>query len=259
MMPSYASPVKTGSFEITFPAENGGADQDCECCDVVLEDGPRRIRFHDYAEIYAVPGLYEQLFYEKLRCQSPSQVCRLLADELVRANVDPSDLRVLDLGAGNGMVAERLYALGVSTLVGVDILPEAAEAAERDRPGIYDDYVVADLTALDGEDRETLTAARFNCLTSVAALGFGDIPPTAFATAFDLVEDGGWIALSIKETFLRDGEGSGFARLVGAAIDTGALEVLDRRPYRHRLAASGDPLRYVALVGRKRAPAPAVT
>jgi predicted TPR repeat methyltransferase len=252
-MLSPASAAKTGTFSITFPDVNGTADQDAECCDVVLEDGTRRIRFHDYAEIYEIPGLYEQLFYEELRCQSPSQVCSLLSERLESDDVAPDDLRVLDLGAGNGMVGELLYALGVGTLVGVDILPEAAAAAERDRPGIYDDYLVENLLELSEPGREALERASLNCLTSVAALGFGDIPPGAFETALSFVADGGWVAMSIKETFLNDGDGSGFARLVTDMIDSGHLEVLEKRSYRHRIAANGDPLRYVALVARKHA------
>ena len=239
-------------FQISFPDVNDGCDQDGECCDVVIGDGTERIRFHDYAQIYAIPGLYEQLFYEHLRCQSPAEVCGTLAAELERAGADPAGLRVLDLGAGNGMVGERIAELGAATIVGVDILPGAAEAAERDRPDVYDDYVVADLTALSDCERAALTGPRFNCLVAVAALGFGDIPPEAFATAFDAVEDDGWVALSIKEDFLRSGDGSGFARFLHRLIDEGALEVLVQRPYFHRLAARGDDLAYVALVGRKR-------
>ena len=243
----------SAQYAISFPEVNGDADQDAECCDVVIDGEKRRIRFHDYADIYTVPGLYERLFYTELRCQSPEQVCNALAAELERAGADPAELRVLDLGAGNGMVGERIAALGAETIVGVDILPEAAEAAERDRPDVYDDYLVEDLTALSDEGRAALAAPRFNCLLTVAALGFGDIPPEAFATAYDAVEDGGWVALSIKEDFLRDGDGSGFARLLHEKIDSGELEVLVRRPYLHRLAAAGNDLRYVALIARKRA------
>src|SRR3954466_1054190 len=178
-------------FQISFPDVNDDRDQDGECCDVVIGTDTERIRFHDYGTIYSIPGLYEQLFYEHLRCQSPAEVCSTLAAELGRAGVDPDGLRVLDLGAGNGMVGERIADLGAAMIVGVDILPEAAEAAERDHPGVYDDYLVADLTALSNESRTALTGPRFNCLVAVAALGFGDIPPEAFATAFDAIEDDG--------------------------------------------------------------------
>ncbi len=48
-------------------------------------------------------------------------------------------LRVLDLGAGNGVVGEELKKRGVSRLVGVDIITEAQAATERDRPGVIND------------------------------------------------------------------------------------------------------------------------
>ena len=82
-------------------------------------------------------------------------------------------------------------ASGSARSSGVDLLPEAAAAAQRDRPTVYDDYLVADLTQLTGEERRRLTARRFNCLVSVAALGFDDIPPLALATAYDEVQAGG--------------------------------------------------------------------
>jgi hypothetical protein len=36
----------------------------------------------------------------------------------------------------------------VESVVGVDIIPEAQEAADRDRPGVYEDYYVVDLTRM---------------------------------------------------------------------------------------------------------------
>ncbi len=38
----------------------------------------RKIRFHDYNEIYKVPGLYEQVFYDRLKCTSPSKIVEIL-------------------------------------------------------------------------------------------------------------------------------------------------------------------------------------
>lgn len=238
------------TYDLTFPEVNSGAGQDAECFEMRHEDGStRRIRFHDYGEIYEIPGLYERLFYEELKCDSPEQVVGLLEERIEAEGIDPATLSVLDLGAGNGMVGERLDAMGCGELVGVDILPEAADATRRDRPGIYDEYVVGDLTR--PAPRE-LRERRYNGLTTVAALGFGDVPPAAFQTAFDLLDDGGWIAFCIKEDFLREGEGSGFARLIRELLSRGELKILDRRRYRHRFSASGQPLHYEAIVARKR-------
>ncbi len=241
------------TFDISFPDSNGAADQDEEVCEVVLDGRARRIRFHDYDEIFGVPGLYEQLFYEELKCTSPDVVVDLLSTSLAENDVLVEELRVLDLGAGNGMVGERLANLGVDELVGVDIIPEAATATHRDRPGIYDDYVVADMTDLAQDDQRKLEERRFTCLTSVAALGFGDVPPEAFTAAYDLVEDEGFVAFCIKEDFLREdeSEASGFSRLMRGLVEQGELQIIGEQVYEHRRSAVGDPLPYVALVARK--------
>jgi hypothetical protein len=247
---------RTEKLQVEFPRVDGRPGQDTEWCEVTLEGRRRRIRFHDYAEIYRVPGLYERIFYEHLECSSPTEVCGLLGAELEREGVDPGTLRALDVGGGNGLVGEELRNLGVSGIVGVDILPEAAAAAERDRPDVYDDYVVCDLTAMDADCRERLSAQRPNCMTLVAALGFADIPPLAFAEAFNLVEDGGWIAFNIKEDFLRNGDESGFSGLMARMVAEGVLDERARHGYVHRLSMTGEPLTYVAVVGVKRGDVP---
>jgi predicted TPR repeat methyltransferase len=239
------------TFEISFPKANAGADQDAETCEVVVDGATRKIRFHDYDVIYRIPGLYEQLFYEELDCKSPEVVCGLLEEQLAAGGHSPQDQTVLDLGAGNGIVGECLSNMGCGTVVGVDIIPEAAEAAERDRPGAYAEYVVGDLTDPTPEVHEALGKYRFGVLTTVAALGFGDIPPEAFHYAYDLLAPGGWLAFCIKEDFLGDDEPTGFAKLIRDLMDEGSLEVFAERRYRHRLSAQGEPLHYVALIGRK--------
>jgi SAM-dependent methyltransferase len=243
------------SLGVEFPGDEL-LEQDHEWCRVTVGGSTRDIRFHDYDEIYAIPGLYEFLFYERLKCCSPQVVRELLEDELELEDVDPTSLRVLDLGAGNGMVGEELADLGAETIVGIDLLPEAAAAAKRDRPGVYEAYYVCDLTELPGARRRELRSHRFNSLVTVAALGFGDIPPLAFAEAFNLVADGGWIAFNIKEHFLDDGDPTGFSRLIGKLLESGLIEQRAEKVYQHRLATNGDGLDYVAIVGVKRGDVP---
>lgn len=237
-------------FDITFPEADTQIAQDHESCDVIIAGESRRIRFHDYDEIYAIPGLYEQLFSDELDCRSPETVCDLLREQLEAGGYEPAATTVLDLGAGNGMVGEALAELGCGTIVGVDILPEAAMAAQRDRPGVYTEYVVGDLTAPSPEVRAAFGRHRFGIMTTVAALGFGDIPPDAFTYAYEQLVPGGWLAFCIKDEFLET-EPSGFAELIRDLRDRGDLDVFAERRYRHRLAADGEPLHYVAMVGRK--------
>jgi len=240
-------------FEIQFPQRTrDGVEQDEEWCEVRLAGQRRQIRFHDYAEIYAWRGLYEQLFYDELKCDSPRTVCELLSEQLDSEGIDPADLRVFDVGAGNGMVGEQLEAIKAGSVVGVDIIQAAAEATDRDRPDAYEDYFVLDLTDIPQDALEDLQARGFNCMTTVAALGFGDIPPDAFAAAFNLVEDGGHVAFNIKEDFMADEDASGFSALIRDALDDGTIEVERDRRYRHRLSVAGEPLYYIAMVAEKR-------
>ena len=57
--------LNAARYELTFPERDSAADQDSEFCEVRINGDRRRIRFHDYPEIYSIPGLYEQLFYDE--------------------------------------------------------------------------------------------------------------------------------------------------------------------------------------------------
>jgi hypothetical protein len=237
---------------IQFPRADMQAQGQDQTWFHLLEDGvPRRIRFHDYDAIYRVPGLYEQLFYDRLKCQSPAKVAQILAAAVHQADAHLSELRVLDLGAGNGMMGEALAERGVSRLVGLDIIEEARDATLRDRPGLYDGYYVEDVCALAPEKREEILSWHCDCMTSVAALGFGDIPTAAFVEAFNLVSERAWIAFNIKETFLDESDRSGFSTFIRSLIFSPYLKVYHLERYRHRLSIDGEPLFYFALAGHK--------
>ncbi len=214
-------------------------------------DVPTEVRFHDYDAIYAHQGLYEQLFYDRLKCQSPEKVVAILRSAMAGEPWLFNELRVLDLGAGNGMVGEELQKFGVARMVGVDISAAAAFAVERDRPGVYDDYHAMDMSSMSTAQREHLAGWRFNCMISVAALGFGDIPVRVFAEAFNLVDDSGWIAFNIKETFLDNRDKSGFSVFIKNLILSEYLDIYHMERYRHRLSIDGQPLYYFGVACRK--------
>jgi SAM-dependent methyltransferase len=243
--------MKKEGFSVQFPEESGHLEQDEEYFLLQHKGDRKRLRCHDYSEIYSVPGLYEHLFYDRLKCDSPETVCALLEHEVKQSSDDVSDLTVLDVGAGNGIVGEKLSEMGVETVVGLDIIEEAAEAAARDRQGVYDDYYVADLTDLPDSVREELLEKNFNCLTTVATLGFGDIPPAAFSEAYNLISTPGWVAFNIKEDFVKEADSTGFSDLIKQMIASDVFKVCSQKRYCHRLSLSGESLYYVAVVGEK--------
>lgn len=219
---------------------------------VIEPEGKKhKVRFHDYDEIYKIPGLYEQVFYDRLKCCSPVKVTEILKSAVDQSSEYFTELRVLDFGAGNGLMGEALKIHGVSRLVGVDIIPEAKSALERDRPHLYDAYYVADFCNLSVDQMEEFKSWSVNCLTTVAALGFGDIPPKAFMQAFNIVQPQGWIAFNIKKTFLDDSDTSGFSRMIRDLMFSEYLDVYHLERYRHRLSIEGEPLYYFAIAGRK--------
>jgi SAM-dependent methyltransferase len=249
-------PQPEPDFVVVLPDDGQTLNQDEEWCEVVLDGRRRRIRFHDYHDVYGIPRLYEHLIYHTLECRSPQVIARLVGDVLAARGTDPAELRVLDVGAGNGMVGEELKRLGVDAVYGVDIIPEAAHATHRDRPGVYDGYLTADLTNLTPDQRATLVDANLNTMVTVSALGFGDVPPHAFAQAYNLISTPGWLAFNIKEDLLRERDPTSFARLIQRMRDEHLFLPLARERYRHRLSVCGKPLYYVAYVARKEWPIP---
>ncbi len=244
------------NLELAMPTPGYGLEQDEEW--VVVHTGGkwRKVRLHDSNDVFAIPGLYEKWVYEILECTSPRKVRQLLHKALKTAKVDPKTLNVLDLGAGNGCVAEELRHMGARNFIGVDIFEEAAAAAERDRPGLYREFVVGDLTDSDSPAIRILDESSFNCLTCVAALGFGDIPPEVFAAAFNRIDDEGWVAFTIKTDFIDDRDKSGFSALIRRMMAENVLELAERESYTHRISTEGDQLQYDAFIGRKRSAIP---
>jgi len=238
-------------FQITIP-EVESANQGQETITVTYNGKTKKFLTHDYDEIYKVPGLYEHLFYESFKCNSPEVVCSLLDEHLDKTSDKVEDLVVLDVGAGNGMVGEVFHNMGAQAVIGIDIIEEAAQAANRDRPGIYDNYYVEDLTDLPDNVEDEILKQNPNCLSIVAALGFDDIPPEAFAKSFNLISDQGWLAFNIKDEFFDDkASSSGFSRLLNKMTDQGNMEIVSQEKYRHRICQDGTPLDYYAVVAKK--------
>ena len=215
--------------------------------------GKKKIRLHDYGTIYNIPGLYETIFCDELKSQSWEVIPSMLSYEISKAGENGNDFRVLDFGAGNGMVAEALASqVECQSMIGVDILPEAKRAAERDRPGLYDRYYVVDMSQVEADTLKEMRGYRFNCLATVAALGFGDIPTEAFVQAFNLVCNQGWIAINIKDKFLGEQDNTGYSRLIRRMLNNDILDIQFEQKYRHRFSVDGKELFYYAIVGKKK-------
>jgi len=208
------------------------------------------MRLHEYDRVYAVPGLYEEVVQRQLECLSP----QVLADALVacaaRSGLAPEDLRVFDLAAGNGVTGEELAQRGVTELVGSDNIPEAQEAAQRDRPGLYSAYVVGDIDHTP-ELRELVRSHSLNALVCAGALGLGHISAASFDRLWSEFPAGSLFSASVEESLAEPG-GSDFGDYI-AELDAGdEAEILQRERFRHRSLMGGGEVHYLAVVARKR-------
>lgn len=230
-----------------------GAGQDEERFTVTLDDGSTEaMRLHEYGRVYAVPGLYEAVVQHRLECASP----RVLADALVAAvrgaGEEVAALRVLDMGAGNGVVADHLRDRGVEhPFVGLDTEPAAGPAAERDRPGLYAEYFTGTLE--QAPVAEAVARHGLTVLAGAGALGMGHVSRAEITSAWAAFPPGSWLAVTFHEDVLgQDGGelGAFVAELRSGEAGTRVL-TLDR--FRHRLTMAGDPLFYHVLIARRTA------
>lgn len=239
------------SFEIEIPAKEYRLKQNEEWIIFHAEGRKKKIYLHDYARLYQTPGLYEEVIHKRLKCNSPQVVCGLLKAELEKEGKGFENCRILDFGAGNGIVGGFLQEEMVcNALVGVDLIPEALEAALRDRPGTYDHYYLMNLSQPKAFEEMQLNAWNFNVLITVGALGFKDIPTRAFINAFNIIEDDALVVFNVRDKFFLEDDKSGFRGLLDSMVGD-SLELLQKKRYCHRLSVSGEELYYYAIVGKK--------
>ncbi len=219
-----------GTLEFSRPGE--------EWIEYGPPEGRTRVPFHDYAAIYAVPGLYERAFYDGLGMCSSQVVSGLYAEALSALGRPASGERVLDLGAGNGIGGQELReAVGVGEVVGVDLEPAAEDAAARDRPGIYARYVTADLEARP-EVLDDL--GEMSAIVACSAIGAGHIGLdllTAIVTR--ALRPGGLLAFAVADELL-----PGFLEELAPRVGAEELGSVD---YVHRRQTDGTPHRARAV------------
>jgi predicted TPR repeat methyltransferase len=207
---------------------------------VLERAGTRRtLRIHDYDDVYAVPGLYEHVVQDRLGCTSPQTLATSLAARVAASGRDLARVRCVDVGAGNGVSGEALRAAGLTPVVGLDISAAARDAAERDRPGLYAEFV---LGALGDVALPSLVARHgLTALVSAGALTGGHIEPRVLADTWAAFAPGDWLAFTCAEQH---------ADAARAGFDEHTAFELDAR-FRHRRLTNGDEVWYRVLVGRR--------
>jgi hypothetical protein len=216
------------------------------------DDGhEERVRVQDYARVYAVAGLYEAIVQDRLCCQSPDRVASMLARAAPELGRAPQSVRVLDLGAGNGVSGQALAAQGLRPVVAIDTEPAARAAALRDRPGLYQAYLIADVLALTPGEVRMIRALAPNALACVGAIGLDHVPPAALPAALELLADDSLLGYTLAEAN-RTVDGAEISARLSEIAERWRIDELARERYRHRLTVSGRPIWWEAVIVRAR-------
>ena len=135
----------------------------------------------------------------------------------------PLDARVLDAGAGTGLVGQALAAHGYAELVAADLSLGMLDQARK--KGIYKEFhqaVLGEVLAFDG--------AAFDAVISVGVLTQGHAPPSSLNELVRITRAGGHIVFSLRTDVYADG---GFKERQAALETEGRWTRVERSaPYR---------------------------
>ena len=157
-----------------------------------------------------------------------------------------AELRVLDIGAGNGVVGEELHARGAQVVAGTDGVVAARDAARRDRPELYEVYEIA---GVDEFAVEQLVADHgLNALTSAGAIGLGHVEVSDVAQWWAAFPPGSWFAATVPPD-VADPAGEDLLGALAAADPS--TQVARQETFAHRRRMSGETITYSVVVARK--------
>jgi ubiquinone/menaquinone biosynthesis C-methylase UbiE len=128
--------------------------------------------------------------------------------------------RVLDVGAGTGLVGAELKRAGFQNLVALDLSKEMLEVARAKQ--IYQDYVVGDVEA-----PLPLESASFGAVVAVGLFTQGHAGPKALDELHRVLCPGGFIAYSLRPDLSAS---LGFEAKVAGLLNRGEWRLVEESP-----------------------------
>lgn len=237
-------------YPVYFP-ENNNVSQGKESFIVEIDGKAEEIFFQDYDKIYAIPWLYDRIF-ELVEYNSPTAICEAFNKLLAKQGISSSEIRVLELGAGSGIVGRNLKNMGIGYLTGLDILESAKEAVERDKPDLYDNYYAVDLTQVPQQIEQELKSIQYNCMVVVSATGWDHIPVSGLEKALDIIVPGGWVIYHTKREQQGTKSHAGSVKWIDQMIESGRIELQLQEPCFHRYSINKEAIYYEIIIGTKK-------
>ena len=135
----------------------------------------------------------------------------------VFARYVPSDARVLDAGAGTGLVGGLLEGLGYGNMVAIDLSPGMLEEARK--KNVYQELRQMAMGESLGFPRDS-----FGAVVSVGVLTVGHAPASSFDELIRITSPGGYIIFTLRPDVY---ENSGFREKQMALESTGKWKLVE--------------------------------
>lgn len=174
--------------------------------------------YSEWAPTYDVDSV------ERFGYVAPERAARVLSDRLRETGrPSPKDCRILDVGAGTGLVGEELRRLGHGNVVGWDCSPDMLRVAEA--KACYAELHCVDLCdSADALRTSTgIETGSFDAAISVGTFTPHHLGIDALSTAIAFLRSpGGLLVLSLRDDFVDDGS-NGFRAGLEALEASGRL------------------------------------
>ena len=145
---------------------------------------------------------YDQDFAFNSNYLSPNKICNYF-----NKHARSTDIPILDVGAGTGLVGELLYRTGNKKIIGIDISPEMLEQAKSKE--CYSSLMEADVTR-----KIPLKSNSIGAVVSAGTFTHGHVGPDAFDELLRIAKPGGLFILSINsKVFIKGGFQEKFLRI----------------------------------------------
>lgn len=170
---------------------------------------------------------YDQELEEVFGYAAPQKAAEMLAKHA------PRDARILDAGAGTGLVGQALHRLGYPRLVGLDASQGMlSKAGEKD--------VYQTLCRMDLGDPLPFPDACFAAVISIGVFTYGHADASSFDELIRVTKPGGHIVFSLRPDFYEE---SGFEAKLSSLEATGKWECTEvSREFRCFLKDDSDVL-----------------
>lgn len=148
-----------------------------------------------------VKGIYDEWAekYDKVTGEAgyvAYKTCTPIFDQLLRDKFDSkhSELRIIDAGAGTGIVGKVLQDLGYTNIDALDISQKMLNEAKK--LNVYKNFFCAPLSE---EPVAEIANDQYDALICIGTLTVGHVKPSAFDEILRIVKSGGIIGFTLRK------------------------------------------------------------